>query len=193
MRSAGRVLSMLALSVSAWIAGCSDPAPSASPPAAQGSSQTPEDASAGNAAAPEIPVDRPTFADPVTAGMACVPSSGSTEAGSADVVDVWVKVQVAAGYYVYGQLEESAPFHALKVELQLPAGAQPLGEWEFPPPGQKNGHEIYGGTLMLHRRISVADRSEHPLQATVHYQACSDEACLLPDKIVLNETVPWSP
>ena len=72
--------------------------------------------------------------------------------GTASRAEVWIKLMIAGGHYVYGHVDEQDPFQPLAVELRLPDGAEFDGDWSYPESRQLNGHAVYYDSVLVHRR-----------------------------------------
>lgn len=123
---------------------------------------------------PSIEVNRPTFANPVTAAMVVVPAS---DAHGISRADVWIKLRIAGGHYVYASDEKNPPFHPLQIELKLPSGIEAAGDWVFPAAETLSGHTVYFDAMVAHRALRGTVTAGTMIEAVVTFQACNDDVC----------------
>jgi hypothetical protein len=135
------------------------------------------------ATAPELAVERPTFDRPVTAAMAVT----HAPSGEPNHIDVWIRLLIASGYHIYGQIDGRTPFQSLNIDLKLPDGVEPDGDWIYPQPVQAKGSTVYYESVVLHRRLRFSTRPTVPIETVVRFQACNEQACFPPGEIRLSE------
>ena len=123
---------------------------------------------------PFISVELPTRDRPVSAAMSCQIVSDNDDS---TVVEVWIKVKIARGHYVYASGDDQGPFKGLSVELQLPKNSSTEGDWQFPVPISKNGHKVYFDSVVMHRQLRCSKASDSKVEATVHFQVCNEDVC----------------
>ncbi len=131
---------------------------------------------------PSITVELPTQDQPVTAAMFCQKMSENADSVT---LDVWIKLLIARRHYIYAPADAEGPFRTLSVDLQLPSGTIGKGDWQFPSSNAKNGHEVYDGSVVMHRQVRHSKGPVSNLEATVHFQVCNEDVCYPPVKLQL--------
>ncbi len=114
------------------------------------------------------------------------PEQISVAAGKPAVVDL--HFQVAPGLHVNSNRPHAEEL--IPTTLKFPdADGVHLNKAEFPPGAEfafesnpKEKLSVYTGEFVVHAEI-VAGAGSHLVQATLHYQACSDSVCLPPRSI----------
>jgi len=135
---------------------------------------------------PFISVVLPTRDRPVSAAMSCQIVSDNDDS---TVVEVWIKVKIARGHYVYASGDGQGPFKGLSVELQLPRNTSTEGDWQFPVPISKNGHKVYFDSVVMHRQLHCSMASDSEVEATVHFQVCNEDVCYPPATLPISGSI----
>jgi hypothetical protein len=136
--------------------------------------------------APSVP--EPTPSEPVKAAMALRPTKISP--GMAG--ELLVAVRIARAHYLHAEADHGGTFTPLKIEATLPPGVEFVGDWSFPAPEKgRNGVPIYRTSVLLRRTVKFTSASQ-TLGATamLRYQACNEELCWPPGKLVLSVPLP---
>jgi hypothetical protein len=114
------------------------------------------------------------------------PEQISVVAGKPTPVDLHFKV--ANGLHVNSHTPRAEELIPTTFKLPDTPGVR-LTKADFPPgtefalaadPAEKLS--VYTGEFVIHAEL-VADKGEHLVQATLHYQACSNDTCLPPHSI----------
>ncbi len=134
---------------------------------------------------PAFLVGQPTADQPVTAAMAFarVPGQDATS------VDIWIKLLVTSGYYIYASNEGKTPFTSLQVDLRLPSGVEVDSELTLPNAQKLSGKFVYFNSVVMHRRIRIATEPNQSIEAIIHYQACNEDVCFPPAQIRIVESL----
>ena len=100
-----------------------------------------------------------------------------------------VRIELAKGWHIYGDLPAEAKYRPTKIKLNLPTGATAKGDWsrtESAVTHDPDGLELYGekydGNIVFEHRVDT-DYDFDPdseISVTISYQACHDEVCLPP-------------
>lgn len=143
--------------------------------------------SAGNliaASSAQLSAADPSPSNPVTASMVIRP----TEAGAGDTVELVVQVRIAGAHYVHARPHET--FTPVAMNLELPAGLEAVGDWEFPTPEKANGNDsVYRNSVQLRRSLKVLPNTLLKMMTVsgeLRYQVCNDEVCWPPDTLELS-------
>ncbi len=93
-----------------------------------------------------------------------------------------VRIKVQSGFHIYGQVSESDPFIATKINITLPDGYKKLDNVKLPAPVFYNnsGTTQYIGDNTFIYPIDGAD--EGVIKVSVEYQCCDSHSCLPPAK-----------
>jgi Disulphide bond corrector protein DsbC len=134
----------------------------------------------------EISVPDPTPGEPVTAVMTIQPN----RAAAGETVEVKVRVRIASAHFIHAPGEAGAPFIPIAVNAQLPAGVEPVGDWQLPPPEKGNGTAlVYRDSVVLRRSFKVVSMSTSEsllVTGELRYQVCTDELCWPRGKLQLS-------
>ena len=139
---------------------------------------------------PSITVELPTRDQPVTAAMFCQIVSDNPDAVT---LNVWIKLLIARGHYIYAPTDAEGPFRQLSVVLKMPSAATNDEDWQFPKSKAKNGHAVYSDSVLIHRQLRLSGERVSELEATVHFQACNEDVCYPPAKLQLTSSIDRSP
>jgi len=138
---------------------------------------------------PSTPLSKPARAQRVVADLEITPS----EAQAGDMVEAIVRVKIATGHFIYATNAPEIPFSPLTVDLVLPAGVEPAGEWTGPEPRSSiKGTRVYTDSLQFRRPLRLpANTSAKHLAITgeLRFQACTLEMCWPPARIKLSSAV----
>jgi hypothetical protein len=108
-----------------------------------------------------------------------------------DQVDVSVTFKIAPLWEI--RTRNAIPeIAATRIELKLPAGIEPKGDWQSPPSTRSispDGHSAYTDEATFKRTLVVTEAArpgEQLLQCIVTYQACNERQCLPPTSAELH-------
>ena len=136
--------------------------------------------------AEEVSVPVPSAAEPVTAVMTIQPS----HATAGETVEVLVRVRIASAHFIHAPGEAGGPFIPVSVNATFPAGLEPIGDWQLPPPEKGRGSAVvYRDSVVLRRFVNVvASSGPSALNVTgeLRYQVCTDELCWPQGKLQLS-------
>lgn len=143
--------------------------------------------------ASRITLDAPTTRRPFSAGMTVV--RGTPE----DIVTVIVRGRLAPGWHVYAHVPADEPYIQTELKLQLPPGAEAVGEWSRPE-GVIDPHaptlRLWMGDLVFSHQVrlpkTAAGSAAIRIGCTISYQCCDENSCLPPDEIELSSSVELS-
>jgi DsbC/DsbD-like thiol-disulfide interchange protein len=131
------------------------------------------------------PPEEPTDAKPVVVAAAIEPATAAPGA----TVTLIVRARIAPAWHIYASGNAGSTGMPTRLELSLPDGLEPDGDWQNPEPNVRPtslGPEyILQGEAIFRRplRIAAAATSGRLEAAcTVTYQACNQSRCLLPVK-----------
>ena len=127
------------------------------------------------------PIDPPTQGEPVSIHAEVVHQS-TVDPG---VVTLAVRVVTAPGWHIYAAVPRSQPYTQTNLGLQLPPGAQALGDWDLPPATpsiEAQGLLKYEGDLVFLRRVKLGAEvdAESVIGVDIDYQVCDANQCLPP-------------
>jgi DsbC/DsbD-like thiol-disulfide interchange protein len=149
------------------------------------------EASKAEAAAvrPDAPIltEEPTPERPFVANAALRPAAASV----GEVVELVVEARTAPGWHIYAPgcpPEGAAP---TSLEVKLPEGVEPAGEWQYPraEPGPGGQGRTYAGRLTFRRLLKITDKARPApieVQCELTYQACDPFRCLPPETRTLS-------
>lgn len=135
--------------------------------------------------AKRIDLKEPTARQPFTAGAALFP------ANEPNVVTLIVRGRLASGWHLYANVPSDEPYIQTALSLQLPEGAEAIGEWTTPrsivdPHAPKL--RLWMGDLVFARQIRLSEAtaaSDVSIGCTISFQCCDENQCLPPDTIEL--------
>jgi Disulphide bond corrector protein DsbC len=134
----------------------------------------------------EITVPDPSPTEPVTAVMTIRPKVVSV----GETAQVLVHIRIASAHFIHAQDEAHGPFVPVAVNATLPAGVEPVGDWQVPKPEKGRGNSLVYRDSVLLRRTLKAVSSSAPQTFTVvgelQYQVCTDELCWPQGKLKLS-------
>jgi hypothetical protein len=132
--------------------------------------------------APSIEVEVPTRARPVTAAMQN--QRVSEEKGIA-TWNVWIKLSIARGHYIYAPDNKAGPFRSLAIEMPLPEDATIVSDWRFPSSNDHSGNAVYYDSVMFYRQLRIPKETKLDSTLILHYQVCNEDVCYPPAKLQL--------
>lgn len=147
--------------------------------------QTPESPTAlsvDSIEAPSISVEAPTRAQPVTAAMQV--ERLSEDQGMARW-NIWIKLSIARGHYIYAPDNKAGPFRPLAIEMPLPNAAAIEVDWKFPVSKDHVGSAVYYDSVTVFRQLRIPVDTKLDLTATLHYQVCNEDVCYPPASLQL--------
>jgi hypothetical protein len=100
--------------------------------------------------------------------------------------ELQVVLEIAAGWHVYAQVPSGSPYPVTSIEVDLPDGAEAVGEWTKPagiPSLDNPGAYVFMGTATFTRSVRLPTESSIGVKIT--YQACQGTICNPPDSISL--------
>ena len=196
-RRAKLLLAPLALAfASATIAGCGRPARDleASAPTPPTATTRINVATASPLAAETVPIGNPGKEHVVVVAAAIFP----TKAKPGDVVTLAVRFRMAIGWHVsvVESADQSGPAEPTRLDLNLPAGVSPDGDWVLPQPDNcvdaMGRRRAYTDDVTFRRRLKIDARQLSGILAvpcTVSFQACNDTICTRPTPLEVRSTL----
>ena len=107
-----------------------------------------------------------------------------------------VRLRMLPGWHIKPLDSKAAFTRPTTIELELPAGVEARGEWQFPQPelilvghGQERG---YQGEVLFRRELVIKEQlpaGTIEIVCHVKYQACTGEVCERPSDITLRRAV----
>lgn len=131
---------------------------------------------------PSIPVEAPTQAQPVTAAMQ---RQRVSEDKGVATWNVWIKLSIARGHYIYAPDSKEGPFRPLAVEMPLPDNGAIVSDWKFPASNDHGGSAVYYDSVMFYRQLRVPKETKLDATLILHYQVCNEDVCYPPAKLQL--------
>jgi hypothetical protein len=108
-------------------------------------------------------------------------------------LEILVRARIAGGHHIYGTNVVGKAFTPTRVDLALPAGIEPAGDWEAPPTSRAaDGEFIYTDSVVFRRNVRARPDlapGKVRLEGELHYQACTDELCWPPKTVHLSATL----
>jgi DsbC/DsbD-like thiol-disulfide interchange protein len=105
-----------------------------------------------------------------------------------------IRIRIAFGWHIFavGEKSDSLVYLPTTLDLTLPEGIEPDGEWQLPPPKRASGPNrfgpIYENEVTLRRKIKVA-ANQSPASLTlpcaITFQTCNEQLCVRPAPIRL--------
>lgn len=149
-------------------------------------SDVPTDRSTDKVDAPSIRVEAPSRTHPVTAAMQTRRVSEDQDAAT---WNVWIKVSIARGHYIYAAKNKDGPFRPLAIEMPLLDGETIVVDWKLPVSKDQNGKAVYYDSVIVYRQIRVPIDTSRKLRSTLHYQVCNEDVCYPPATIQLTDYI----
>lgn len=120
--------------------------------------------------------------------------ASQNEAAPGDSFDVVVQVRMSRNFHIYAGNDTNSPNIPTTVNLTLPNGLKPTGEWTNSPAAvqSKDGPLIYTNAVAFHRMVKVsadAPRQTINLSVALRYQACDDNECFPPETLTLETPI----
>ena len=131
---------------------------------------------------PSIPVEPPTRAQPVTAAMQ---NQRVSEDKGIATWNVWIKLSIARGHYIYAPDNKDGSFRPLTVEMPLPEDATIVSDWKFPASNDHGGNTVYYDSVLFYRQLRVPKGTKLDSTLILHYQVCNEDVCYPPAKLQL--------
>jgi hypothetical protein len=132
--------------------------------------------------APSIAVEAPTRAQPITAASQIQRVS---EDNGVATWNVWIKLSIARGHYIYAPDNKAGPFRPLAVEMQLPDDATNISDWKFPVSNDHSGNAVYYDSVMFYRQLRIPKETKIDSALILHYQVCNEDVCYPPAMLQL--------
>jgi hypothetical protein len=132
--------------------------------------------------APSMAVEVPTRARPVTAAMQ---NQRVSEENGMATWNVWIKLSIARGHYIYAPDNKAGPFRSLAIEMPLPEDATIVSDWRFPSSNDHSGNAVYYDSVMFYRQLRVPMETKLDSTLILHYQVCNEDVCYPPSKLQL--------
>jgi hypothetical protein len=141
-----------------------------------------------------VPIGNPGREQVVVVAAAIFPP----KAKPGDVVTLAVRFRAAIGWHIDAveESDQTGPSVPTRLDLSLPAGVSPEGDWVVPEPddfvdatGRKR---IYANDVTFRRRLKIDHRQPLgtiELPCTVSYQACNDSRCTRPGPLELRSAL----
>jgi DsbC/DsbD-like thiol-disulfide interchange protein len=137
-----------------------------------------------------VDVAQPNDSSPVSVDATI--SADRIQAG--DTISLAIRARIAPGWHIYG-LVGSGLNPPTRIELILPSGISPVGEWDAPAPVSQVSPvglaSVYLGEVTFSRKLKVSAahlQERDSITCDFHYQACDHSRCMRPEVIKL--TVP---
>ena len=142
--------------------------------------------------AEDVHVDEPVGHKPVAAGAAVSPSRLMAP-GTAILL---IRIRTAAGWHIYAVDKPSGTAQPTMLELSLPKGVEPDGDWVLPDAAvgelAADGKAIYEGNFSFRRRLKVTETAqpgELEVACEIRYQACDPFSCRPPETLRVEAVV----
>jgi len=106
-----------------------------------------------------------------------------------DQFAVIIKASLMNTWSIYAFVPEDQPYIETKMEVRMPDGVKPLGDWVLP---KSTTYEddilIYTGELVFTRyyQTNMVLTDQDTIQAGLFYQACDSHMCFPPKRKVVN-------
>jgi hypothetical protein len=115
------------------------------------------------------------------------------DARAGETGDLVLTINVASPAHIYAPNEPTNRSTPTSIKLELPKGVELAKDWSFPSSIKtKEGDLIYIGSnqarCTLRISAGVPARTLH-IRAQMRYQACTDEACWLPESLPVSVTI----
>ena len=133
---------------------------------------------------PDIAVDTPDLARPVTAALGLQPA----RAARGESLTLVVKIQTAPTWHIYAADSTTGTGIPTTLKLELPEGVEAVGEWVWPPARQDGQSRVHEGSIEVRRRLKIGSRAKPGLvqvKCTLSYQACDPFSCRPPEEKTL--------
>jgi DsbC/DsbD-like thiol-disulfide interchange protein len=141
-----------------------------------------------------VPIGNPNRENVVVVAAGLFPP----QARPGDVVTLAVRFRTLRGWHFFavGDAGRTGPILPTTLELDLPLGLSPEGDWELPEPevydGPTGRAQGYDGDVTFRRLLRIAQGQSLgiiTLPLTVTYQACDDSICIRPAPTELRPTL----
>ena len=116
------------------------------------------------------------------------------EAAPGDSFDLVVQIRMTRNFHIYGGNDTNSPNIPTTVNLTLPKGLTPAGEWTNAPTAvkSKDGPLIYTNAVAFHHMVNVSPNAPHQalnISVALRYQACDDNECFPPETLTLETPI----
>lgn len=135
--------------------------------------------------APVAAMPEPTTANP-TVWQAALDTQGPVKPGS--TVNLTVRLRLAAGWHVYGDVPKGSPFIPTSFVAKLPKGLTFEGTWEYPKLTAYDAQtSIIQGDVEFKRSIKIGAgvKGKMKVPLTMSWQSCDASKCLPPTQKTL--------
>jgi hypothetical protein len=125
----------------------------------------------------KIAVWEPDFESPVSFNAKAVWSNDKKQ------LAVVMKVKVLDGWHIYASVPETQPYIESKIELSVPDGMVPLGDWQLPNayPSYDDDVYIYKGSFTFVQYFAInKPLQNNKISVGLYYQCCDINQCLPP-------------
>ncbi|MCU0718511.1 MAG: protein-disulfide reductase DsbD N-terminal domain-containing protein [Pirellula sp.] len=136
--------------------------------------------------APSLSVEPATRRQPVTAAMQMQRVSVDK---SIATWNVWVKISIARGHYIYAADNTEGPFRPLAIKMPQLDGETAVVDWTFPVSTEHNGNTVYYDSVLVRRQIRLPINSTPGLSATLQFQVCNEDVCYPPATLELTGSI----
>jgi DsbC/DsbD-like thiol-disulfide interchange protein len=170
----------LLLACIALLPACNKPA--ASTPDAGAAPPTPQ----AKTPTEPLPVEEPSPEHPFRVQAVLRPA----QARRGDTLELTLEGRTAAGWHIYAVDGPGGLGIATSLELKLPEGLAPAGDWHYPEPRPAPDGQgtVYEGRFQMRRPLRVTETAPPgpiAIQCVVRYQACDPFHCRPPETITL--------
>jgi DsbC/DsbD-like thiol-disulfide interchange protein len=136
----------------------------------------------------EIELEEPASYNPFVARAALVPADVEVPR----TLTFIIRAKTAPGWHVYAADGPVGISQPTRLDLQLPRGVEPDGDWVYPEPTQGDGGNgaqlVYEGDLVFRRRLKITDAASSgglSVGCEITYQACDAFSCRPPENLKL--------
>jgi len=177
------------------LVGCIKPAvgpQTAAPPTVQQQPaqqpEVPAETEAAQAPAEQVDVSEPAPSNPVAAAAVLVPATLEAPATATLVI----RVRTAPTWHIYPVDRPVGTAQPTRLELKLPDGVEPAGDWLHPEaaisPGAAEGQLVYEGDFTFRRRLQFTEQTPSgrvEISCQIDYQACDPFLCRPPESLTV--------
>jgi DsbC/DsbD-like thiol-disulfide interchange protein len=156
--------------------------------AADKQTQAPVEAETAQTPSEEVEVSEPAPSNPVAAAAAILPATFKAPVTATLVI----RVRTAPGWHIYAVDHPTGTAQPTRLELKLPDGVEPEGEWLNPEAslsaGAGKGQFIYEGDFTFRRRLKISEQVEPgrvEIGCQINYQACDPFLCRPPESLTV--------
>jgi hypothetical protein len=154
--------------------------------AAQEQPEATVEAETALAPAEEVDVSEPPVSNPVAAAAAILPATLTAPA----MATLVIRVRTAPAWHIYSADGPTGIGQPTRLELKLPEGIEPEGDWVNPEasPGPGAGQLVYEGDFTFRRRLKITEQAplgRVEISCQIDYQACDPFLCRPPESLTL--------